>query len=131
MQDMMRLGNIDSVLEQVNFFSFLVKLGNYSLETTFQPGNPRNAQHAVVPDIHATNYPIGGSTPRPQAPAMGSFFCTTSTEMASREGPNLQRTQQDRVVVLDTPSEGPDRLFVPIVTVFVQIVTNILNGSDV
>ena len=28
-----------------------------------------------------------------------------------------------RGVVLDTPSEGPDRLFVQIVTVFVEIVT--------
>ena len=105
MQDMMRLGNIDSVLEQVNFFSFLVKLGNYSLETTFQPGNPRKAQHAVVPDIHATNYPMGGPPP------------------GSRHGIFFFAGQQDLVVVLDTQSEGPDRLFVPIVTVFVQIVT--------
>ena len=34
-------------------------------------------------------------------------------------------------VALDTTEEGPDRLFVRIVTAFVQIVTKILTGSDV
>ena len=34
-------------------------------------------------------------------------------------------------VVLDTTSEGPNSLFVQVVTRFVQIVTNILVNSDV
>ena len=61
-QDMMRLGNIDSVLEAVNFFHGKVGqpfIGDYVHNISSQPGNPRNARHAVVPDIHATNYPTG------------------------------------------------------------------------
>ena len=62
-QDMMRLGNIDSVLEPVNFFLGKVRqpfFGDYVHNSiTSQPCNPRNAWHAVVPDIHATNYPTG------------------------------------------------------------------------
>jgi hypothetical protein len=59
---MMRLGNIDSVLEAVNFFHGKVGqpfIGDYVHNISRQPGNPRNARHAVVPDIHATNYPTG------------------------------------------------------------------------
>jgi len=40
------------------------------------------------------------------------FFCENETSRETNLG-----------VVLDTPSEGPDRLFVPIVTVIVPIVT--------
>ena len=53
-------GNIDSVLEAVNFFHGKVGqpfIGDYVHNISRQPGNPRNARHAVVPDIHATNYP--------------------------------------------------------------------------
>jgi len=61
-QDMMRIGNIDSVLEPVNFFHGKVGqpfIGDYVHNITSQPGNPRHARHAVGPDIHATNYPTG------------------------------------------------------------------------
>jgi hypothetical protein len=61
-QDMMRLGNIDSVLEPVNFFLGKVGqpyIGDYVNNITSQPGNPRYARHTLVPDIHATNYPTG------------------------------------------------------------------------
>jgi hypothetical protein len=59
---MMRAGNIDSVLEPVNFFLGKVGqlyIGDYVNNITSQPGNPRYARHALVPDIHATNYPTG------------------------------------------------------------------------
>ena len=59
---MMRIGNIDSVLEPVNFFHGKVGqpfIGDNVHNITSQPGNPRHARHAVVPDIHATNYPTG------------------------------------------------------------------------
>jgi len=62
-QDMMRLGNIDSVLEPVNFFHGKVGqpfIGDYVNNITSQPGNPRNARNAVVPpDFQATNDPTG------------------------------------------------------------------------
>ena len=51
-----------SVLEAVNFFHGKVGqpfIGDYVHNISRQPGNPRNARHAVVPDIHATNYPTG------------------------------------------------------------------------
>ena len=61
-QDMMRLGNIDSVLEPVNFFHGKVGqplIGDFFHNITSQPGNPRNARHAVVPpDIQATTTPL-------------------------------------------------------------------------
>jgi hypothetical protein len=50
-QDMMRIGNIDSVLEPVNFFHGKVEqpfIGDYVHNITSQPGNPRHARHAVV-----------------------------------------------------------------------------------
>ena len=59
---MMRIGNIDLVLEPVNFFHGKIRqpfIGEYVHIITSQPGNPRHARHAVVPDIHATNYPTG------------------------------------------------------------------------
>jgi hypothetical protein len=59
---MMRVGNIDSVIEPVNFFFGKVGLpyiGDYVNNITNQPGNTRYARHALVPDIHATNYPTG------------------------------------------------------------------------
>ena len=61
-QDMMRIAKIDSVLEPVNFLLGKVGepfIGDYINIITSQPGNPRHARHAVVPDIHATNYPTG------------------------------------------------------------------------
>ena len=63
MQDMMRLGKIVSVLEPVNFVLGKVGqpfIGDYVHNITSQPGNPRHARHAIVPDIQATNYPSGG-----------------------------------------------------------------------
>ena len=68
MQDMMKLGNIDLVLEPVNFLLGKVGqpfIGYYVNDITSQPGNPRHAQHAVVPDIHATNYPTGNQQDQP------------------------------------------------------------------
>jgi hypothetical protein len=46
MQDMMRLGNIDSVLEPVHFFLGKVGqpfIGEYVNNITSQPDNPRHA----------------------------------------------------------------------------------------
>jgi hypothetical protein len=48
MQDMMRLGNIDSVLEPVHFFLGKVGqpfIGEYVNNITSQPDNPRHARH--------------------------------------------------------------------------------------
>ena len=61
-QDMMRVANIDSVIEPVNFLLGKVGqpyIGDYVNNITSQPGNPRYARHALVPDILATNYPTG------------------------------------------------------------------------
>ena len=48
MQDMMRLGNIDTVLEPVHFFLGKVGqpfIGEYVNNITSQPDNPRHARH--------------------------------------------------------------------------------------
>jgi len=56
------VAKIDSVIEPVNFLLGKVGepfIGDYVNNITSQSGNPRHARHAVVPDIHATNYPTG------------------------------------------------------------------------
>ena len=65
-----------------------------------------------------------------------SVFDWRGDEKIARDSPllwmefSLSRSKK-RGVVLDTTAEGPHSLFVQIVTVFVQIRQNILNGSDV
>ena len=59
---MMKLGNIDSTIEAVNFLLSKVPqpyIGDYVIHVKSQPGHPRNARDAIVPGIHATNNPSG------------------------------------------------------------------------
>jgi len=61
LRDMMKLGNIESVLEAHNFLIDKVPqpyIGDYVNHVTQLPGHPRNARDAIVPDIHARNFPI-------------------------------------------------------------------------
>ena len=61
LQDMMKLAGISSEKEAVNFL--LDKVGqpyitNYVNHVSAHP-NARNAPHAIVPDLHAHNFPTG------------------------------------------------------------------------
>ncbi len=61
-QDMIKIGSIKSVTEAVTFLINKVGqpyIGDYVNHVTSQLGHPRNAQDAIVPDLHATNYPAG------------------------------------------------------------------------
>jgi hypothetical protein len=61
-QDMMKLGNIDSITEAANFLINKVGqpyIGDYTNHLTSQPDHPKNVQDAIVPNLHATNYPTG------------------------------------------------------------------------
>ena len=58
---MMKLGNIEAVPEASNFLIDKIPqpyIGDYVNHVTQQPGHPRNARDAIVPDIHARNFPI-------------------------------------------------------------------------
>jgi len=91
MQDMMKLGNIDLVLEPVNFLLGKVGqpfIGYYVNNITSQPGNPRHAQHAVVPDIHATNQVVNDSGATRSADAI--FEVKTYTFCPTRYNHNNQ-----------------------------------------
>ncbi len=58
----MKVGNINSTTEAVNF---LIKkvwqpyIGDYVNHVMSKPGHSKNVQDAIVPDLHATNYPTG------------------------------------------------------------------------
>jgi hypothetical protein len=59
-QDMMKIGNIDSTTEAANFLINKVGqpyIGDYVNHITSQPGHSKNVQDAIVLDLHATNYP--------------------------------------------------------------------------
>ena len=74
-----------------------------------EQGNDRGVEWRACPAMSTrylrTNLELGLARSR-------GFFCENETSRETNLG-----------VVLDTPSEGPDRLFVPIVTVIVPIVT--------
>jgi hypothetical protein len=58
---MMKLGNIESVLDAHNFLIDKIPqpyIGDYVIHVTQLPGHLRNARDAIVPDIHARNFPI-------------------------------------------------------------------------
>ena len=57
----MKLGNIEAILEAHNFLIDKIPqpyIGDYVNHVTQLPGHPRNARDAIVPDIHARNFPI-------------------------------------------------------------------------
>jgi hypothetical protein len=62
---MMKLGNIESVLEAHNFLINKIPqpyIGDYVNHVTQLPGHPRNARDAIVPGIHARIIPIERQT---------------------------------------------------------------------
>jgi hypothetical protein len=57
---MMKIGNLDSMTEAVNFLIKTVGqpyVGDYVNHITSQPGHPKNAQDAIVPNLHTKKYP--------------------------------------------------------------------------
>jgi hypothetical protein len=59
---MMKIDNINSTTEAANFLINKVRqpyIGDYVNHVTSQPGHPKIIQDAIVPNLHATNYPTG------------------------------------------------------------------------